>query len=59
MVDQHDGLFPLIDLKEYERFPVGREGGLDGTFFEGHEGEYFAGAEIIEEKRPLSSVIHL
>jgi len=33
VVDQHDGLFPLIDLKEDDGLPVGRDGGLDGTFF--------------------------
>jgi len=35
MVHEHDGLFPLIDLKEHKRLPIGREGGLDDTLFEG------------------------
>ena len=56
MVNEHDGLFPLIYLKEDEGFPVGRESGLDDTFVEGHEGKYFPGVELIEEKHALSSV---
>src|SRR5205823_3760477 len=57
MVNQHDGLFPLIDLKEDERLAVRCEGGLGYTLSERHEETCFPGVELIEEKRAFSGAV--